>query len=159
MSNELRSYRGRDNPNYKDGRRKTRLYRIYHNMLNRCTNPKSGSYNRYGGRGIRVCEAWVVSFEAFRDWAITNRYTNDLTIDRIDNDGDYTPENCRWVTIRQQALNRSCNHLIQIDGVSKPLGEWSRIYGINSRTVRDRIIRGWNEVTAVTVPVDPRWSH
>lgn len=78
MSNELRSYRGRDNPNYKDGRRKTRLYRIYHNMLNRCTNPKSGSYNRYGGRGIRVCEAGVVSFEAFRDWAITNGYTNDL---------------------------------------------------------------------------------
>ena len=85
------------------GEHGTRLYRIYRAMKDRCYNPKHNSYPRYGGRGIKVCDEWLESYIAFRDWSITHGYSDDLSIDRIDNDGDYDPSNCRWVTAHQQA--------------------------------------------------------
>ena len=127
-------------------------------MKTRCYNPHSNSYPRYGGRGILICEEWLSDFAIFREWAESNGYDESLTIDRIDTDGNYEPGNCRWVTLREQSLNTSRNHLVEIDGETKPLDEWSRLYGINPKTVRDRIVRGWAYERAIKTPPDRRWS-
>lgn len=84
----------------------TRLYHIWIAMKGRCYNQNGKAYESYGGRGISVCEEWRYSFEAFRDWALTHGYRDDLSIDRIDNDGNYEPENCRWATAKEQNFNK-----------------------------------------------------
>ena len=88
------------------GESKTRLYKIWNAMKQRCSNPKNRCYDIYGGRGVKVCEEWEKSYEIFRDWAIQNGYRNDLSIDRINVNGDYEPANCRWATAKEQAQNR-----------------------------------------------------
>lgn len=84
----------------------TRLYRIWKNMKTRTTNPKAQYYYLYGGRGIKVCDEWINNFQAFQCWALSHGYRDDLTIDRIDNDGNYEPGNCRWATAKQQQENK-----------------------------------------------------
>lgn len=88
------------------GKRQTRLYEIWRSMKQRCTNPNKINYARYGGRGIKVCSEWMESFEAFYEWATTHGYKDDLSLDRINNDGNYEPGNCRWATPKEQAANR-----------------------------------------------------
>ena len=90
----------------KHGQSHKRPYRIWANMKSRCLNPKNKKYNIYGGRGIFVCDEWKNSFQAFYDWAMANGYKNDLTLDRIDGDGNYEPSNCRWATFSEQNKNR-----------------------------------------------------
>lgn len=88
------------------GQSKTRLYYVWNSMRMRCKNPNSSNYSNYGGRGIDVCKEWNDSFEPFYKWAIENGYKEGLTIDRINNDGNYEPGNCRWATHKEQAANK-----------------------------------------------------
>lgn len=123
--------------------RKHRLFSIWANMKSRCYNPNTDHYSSYGARGIRVCEEWLNDFQAFYDWAMKNGYRDDLTIDRIEVNGNYEPGNCRWATSKRQANNtRRCVKVI-LNGETKTLSEWCDLLGINYRTVQDRRRRGW----------------
>lgn len=118
-----------------------RLYDIYYGMLSRCNNPKNIGYKNYGGRGIKVCEEWS-NFKSFEKWSLNNGYTDELSIDRIDNDGDYTPSNCRWTNKLTQANNTRVNKYIEIEGEVRSVAEWSRILGIDPKYVYHRLHQG-----------------
>lgn len=136
------------------GKRHTRLYRIWSDMKTRCNNPNRPKYTRYGGRGITICNKWMSDFQAFYDWSMANGYRDDLSIDRIDNDGNYCPENCRWITMREQASNKSTNHFITYEGQTLTMAEWARRTGISREVLKDRICRyGWELERALTTPV------
>jgi hypothetical protein len=124
------------------GLRHTRLYNIYADMKRRCENPNRSAYPRYGGRGIKVCDEWMKDFQAFYDWAMSNGYKEGLQIDRIDNDGDYSPENCRWVTAKENNNNRRDNVKIEIDGEEHTIAEWERLYGFKRYRLNRAIDRG-----------------
>ncbi|MBO5863518.1 MAG: hypothetical protein J6Q59_04535 [Paludibacteraceae bacterium] len=97
-----------------------------------------------------MCDEWLHSFEAFRDWALANGYRDDLTIDRIDNDGPYCPENCHWATMKQQNNNQSRNRVITHNGESRTLAQWAELTGINPETLRNRLNKGWSTDRALT---------
>ena len=156
--NFITDRRGTLNPNYKDGRRNTRLYRIWANMKTRCYNAKSESYIYYGGRGVTICPEWLNDFQTFYKWSILNGYADNLTIDRIDVNGNYEPSNCRWVTVAIQSNNRRNNHFVTIDGITKTLSEWCIHYGVNYKTVRDRLRRGWNYIDALQKPIETKFG-
>lgn len=121
-----------------------RLYNVYSMMKKRCYNEKDERYARYGGRGISICDEWLNSYDAFAEWALANGYDKGLTIDRVDNDGDYCPENCRWATAVQQQNNKSNNHRIEYGGRTMTAAEWGRVTGINPITIIKRVRRGWS---------------
>lgn len=110
---------------HKHGMSHDRIYNIYYNIKNRCNNPNDGRYKDYGGRGIKVCDDWENSFNSFYEWAIKNGYQNNLTIDRVDNNGDYCPENCRWATAEQQSNNKRKTVFLEFGGVKQSLKQWT----------------------------------
>ena len=143
---------GNNNPIYRHNKTNP-LFNIWSNMKSRCTNPKSTYYLRYGGRGITVCEEWMNDFETFCEWAIENGYQEHLTLDRIDNDGNYEPSNCRWTTPKEQSRNRSSNHTITLDGETKTMIEWCETFNINYHTAQSRLNSGWDYEKTFKTPV------
>lgn len=122
----------------------TRLHNTWRSMKSRCYNKNNIRYSRYGGRGIIVCEEWKNSFISFRNWALENGYADNLTIDRINNNGNYEPLNCRWATNKIQSNNRRTNHYITYKGKTQSLMAWSEELNFNYETVKRRLARGWN---------------
>lgn len=122
----------------------TRLYRIWANIKTRCLNEHDPHYKNWGGRGVQICSEWKESFSSFRDWAISHGYADTLTIDRINNDGNYCPENCRWVTNEDNVENNSQAILLTYNGETHSLGRWERILGTGKNTVQNRHKRGWS---------------
>ncbi len=125
--------------NHSHGMTGTRIYYIYNNMINRCEREKDKRYSNYGKRGISVCDEWKQSFQSFFNWALSNGYDETLTLDRIDVDGNYDPNNCRWTTIKEQENNRSNNHLITFNGKTQTLAQWSEERKIKYATLERRI--------------------
>lgn len=124
------------------GKRNSRIYNIWAEMKQRCFNKNHKYYCNYGGRGITVCDEWIHDFKAFYDWAIKNDYSDNLTIDRIDNDKGYSPENCRWATAKEQANNTRRNKRIKFMGEGKTLSQWADTYGISQDLLGERLLRG-----------------
>lgn len=124
-----------------------RLRKTYQGMIQRCYNENRDGYRDYGGRGIKICEEWYKNggFWAFRDWALANGYREDLSIDRIDNNKGYSPDNCRWATAIEQANNKRDNVKIEIDGESHSLTEWSRLLRIKKRIIENMRSMSHNE--------------
>lgn len=154
-SARLKAYRKR---NGADGRSKTRLHSIWAGMKERCLSPGSHAYALYGGRGITVCDEWRNSFDAFRDWALTHGYSEDLSIDRIDVDGDYCPENCRWADAITQSNNTRCNHMLTYSGRTMSVSRWAVEIGISRGTLVSRLSAGWSVQQAIETPVEHKYA-
>lgn len=142
----------RQSTNLSHGMSKSRIYALWNMMKQRCTNPVVYNYCDYGGRGISVCDDWI-NFDGFYKWALANGYQEWLTIDRIDNNVGYCPENCRWVSAKIQANNRRNNKIIEYNGEKHTLSEWSDIVDIKSHTIGERLRKGWTVEKALTTPV------
>lgn len=127
----------------------TRVYRIYAKILRRCFAKDDYAYSRYGGRGITMCEEWKNSFDEFSKWAYENGYNDTLTIDRIDNNGDYSPSNCRWVDVYTQANNKRNNNYITFEGRTQTLAQWCREVGVPYKRTFYRISNGWSFEDAI----------
>ena len=130
----------------------SRLYGIYTGMKERCSNPYHCAYQNYGGRGISYCEEWQ-DFQAFKTWAEFNGYSDNLTLDRINVNGNYEPSNCRWITFKEQQNNRTNNHLIEYNGDLKTLQQWGEIFNIKWTTLYKRLQNDWDIEKALTTPV------
>lgn len=131
----------------------TKLERLRRCMINRCTRPSHETYKYYGGRGISVCEEWLRNPGSFYAWAINNGYQNGLSIERLDNEGNYEPSNCSFVTKAEQASNKRNNRKITYSGKTMHLAAWSRELGINHATIAARLDQGWPVERALTEPV------
>lgn len=134
------------------GHSKHPLYHVWLQMIYRCELPSSPIYSRYGGRGIRVCKEWH-DFGEFAKWA-EHEYTSGLTIDRKDNNGDYCPENCRWITQTEQCRNKSDNVVIEYNGKRQTLSEWAKELGMTYMCISHRYNRGWTVERMLTEPVN-----
>lgn len=135
-----------------------KLYHIWIGMKQRCSNPKCKEYKNYGGRGITVCDEWANDYATFRQWAYSNGYDETKTkkecsIDRIDNNKGYNPNNCRWADSHTQANNTSKNVYLTWNNTTHTISEWSSIVGINHQTIRCRLKRGWSVEDALSKPV------
>ena len=127
----------------------SRLYRIYKHMLNRCNNPNDIRYTQYGGRGISICDEWN-TFEKFATWANNNGYQDTLSIDRIDVNKDYSPENCRWSTPYEQSCNKTNTRLVTFGGKTQCIAEWAKELNMPYKKLWRRFNLGWDVKRALT---------
>lgn len=139
-----------------DGKR-NKIHDLWSNMRRRCAdNPSTRDYKSYFGRGIVVCEEWQNNFKSFYDWAKNNGHNENIQLDRIDNDKGYSPENCRFVTAKINALNKRSNVYVFFEGKSIHIGELSERFNMNIGTLRGRIRKGMTAYQAVTVPLNAK---
>jgi len=139
-------------PTLRHGRSYTREHETWCRMKQRCNNPKNPRYSSYGGRGIRVCDRWNRAFEAFLE-DMGERPPGDYSIERIDNDGNYEPSNCRWATMREQSKNTRRTRLLTFDGKTRPARDWARLVGLEKATLLHRVRSGWEIERALFAPV------
>lgn len=144
--------------NYKHGGKKERLYMVWESIKRRCYDKSFPEYDNYGGRGISVCNDFM-DYAKFREWALANGYDKNAkqqmcTIDRIDVNGNYTPENCRWVSAKVQQNNRRNNRIITYKGETHTLAEWNRIKNFPTDTIGKRLSSGWTLDRAIEAPLD-----
>lgn len=130
---------------------KTRLYKIWQGMKRRCQKDGRKDSKYYYQKGIKISPEWE-SYENFRNWAVNNGYSDKLTIERLNNNKGYTPENCKWIPKSEQSKNRTSNHYIQYNGKTQTLSDWSREFGINRSTLSNRIRKGMTIQQALTKP-------
>lgn len=123
----------------KHGKCRTKLYYVFCAMKQRCYNPKSKSYSSYGGRGITICDEWLSDFNTFYAWAVESGYKNTLTIERLNVNGNYEPNNCTWIPMSDQSKNRRVNRVYSYNGKEKNISEWAKELGINRYTLSGRI--------------------
>lgn len=129
----------------------TRLHRIWKGIKARCSNKNNPQYKDYGGRGISICDAWRQSYDAFRSWAVENGYDDNLTIERMDVNGNYCPENCKWITLQEQQDNRRNTVRITSGDVVRTAKEWAEATGIPYNTIRGRFYRGYSTQDVLSV--------
>lgn len=138
----------------------TRLYRIWRGMKKRCFDKNNKDYYNYGGRGISVCNEWKNDFYCFYQWSMNNGYSEELTIDRINANGNYEPTNCRWVTTYVQNRNKNFNVLLTYNGKSQIMSDWSKETGISCGVISRRLKTGWTIEEALTIkPLVGRTNH
>lgn len=140
------------------GVRYTRIYNVWCKIKSRCYNPKDIVFKHYGGRGIVMCEEWKNNPKAFFEWAIANGYDKnakrgECTIDRIDVNGNYEPNNCRWATQKEQCNNKRNNYLITYNNETHTVAEWSRKINMHLNTLYARLYKGWSVEKTLTTPL------
>ncbi len=143
----MKHYKRLTEKDYNEQEKRKHLAIVLCNMRKRCYKPNSNCYKNYGGRGIKVCNEWLGKDgqKNFYKWAIDNGYRKGMSIDRIDNNGDYTPQNCRWATPKTQAYNRSTNSYVTIHGKTQTVSEWADEIGISRGAMQNRLRYGWSE--------------
>lgn len=146
---------GEKHGNYKHGCTNTKLFRLWEHMRERCYYPKHPYFKNYGGRGIKVCDEWA-EFKPFQNWATANGYSDGLTIDRIDNNGDYAPSNCRWATMKEQQNNKRTNRVVEYMGQMYTVTQLASKIGMNKTTLKERLNAGWSVEDAASRPVRQR---
>jgi len=134
---------------YGKPRNEMRVYRIWKGIKRRCFKPKSKGFINYGGRGIAICDDWM-SFENFYQWAVNNGYSDNLTIERIDVNGNYEPKNCKWITMSMQGRNKRNNKTITFNGITKTYVEWEEYLGFPLQTITKRKYKGWDDIKILT---------
>lgn len=136
------------------------LHETWFSVRKRCNTKTHYAYPGYGGRGIKICQEWD-SFENFFQWAIKNGYKRGLTLDRIDVNGNYCPENCRWATWKEQGNNRRNNKMLTYQGITKTMSEWADIVGMTKNALWRRLNDGWSVEDALTIPlgVITKWNR
>lgn len=139
--------------NYKHGLSDSRLFNIYYKMIERCYKPSVSTYKNYGAKEIMVCDEWRNDFIAFAVWSLQNGYSDDLSIDRIDNNKGYSPDNCRWVSMKEQQNNRTNNRWLSYNGETHTMSQWADITGISEATIYARLKLGWNIEKTLTQKV------
>lgn len=143
--------------NRRHGQAGTSLYVRWVSMIGRCTNPTNPAYENYGGRGITVCNRWRHSFEAFA--ADMGMFPPGTSLERRDNNGPYSPDNCYWAPRLTQANNKRNNRLITWESATHTLAEWARLTGLSTNLIGDRLRRGWDIARALSTPLEVRYSH
>lgn len=146
----------------KDGDKLTfnrKLYMSWYNAKLRCYDKTGSKYKSYGARGIRLCDEWLNNFQAFHDWAINNGYRDGLTLERIDVDGNYEPDNCKWITIKEQAYNKQDTISISFNNNSYPLATWNHILALGKNTCHVRHKLGWQTEKLLTKRGDEKYLY
>jgi len=131
----------------------------YKNMLDRCYNPNNASYGNYGGRGIKVCKLWLSSRDAFVAWSLANGHAFNLSLDRKNNNGNYTPANCRWATVEAQLTNQRRNRSLRYKGKVRTVSQWALELGISQDALHKRLARGLPTSKALTPGSLRPWKH